>query len=201
MVKGVVVVVEVSDKQIKVAVVIVVTNRYAHAALFAAIFVYRSAGKKPDLFKGAVAVIFIEEVRCRVVSYKDINQTIFIEITTDDAHAVVAIRIEHTCFLCDVDKGAVSFVVIKSVAVARQTPRTTLHGHSFVLTQTAFPKLRKILEVEGDVVCHHQIEFAVVVVINKSSASGPTGIRNSGSFRYISKRSVAIIFEKMIRTD
>src|ERR1044072_1259056 len=158
-VKGVVIVVKIGDKQIEVAVVIVVGNGYTHGALFAAVLVHRRAGKKPDLLKRTIAIILVEEIRRRVVGDKNIYETVLIEVATDHTHTIIAIRIRHAGLFSDVGERAVAFVVVKRVAISGQTSRTTLHGHALVLTQAAFAKLRQVLEVEGDVICDHQVEF------------------------------------------
>src|SRR5712691_3227003 len=74
MVERVVVVVEISYEQVEPPVVVVVTRRYAHASLFAAVLVDCGARRKSDLLERAVPVIVVEEIRDRVVGDKDINQ-------------------------------------------------------------------------------------------------------------------------------
>src|SRR5216683_6064588 len=62
-IKRVVVVVEICNKQIEFAVVIIVTECDPHASLLAAVFIYRCTGVETNIFESAVAVIVIKEIR------------------------------------------------------------------------------------------------------------------------------------------
>src|ERR1051325_6421499 len=88
-IESVVIIVEVRDEQIEPSVVIIIAERHTHAALFAAVFVYRHAGGKSNLLKRAISVVVIEKVRRRVVRHKNVHKTIVVKITRNHAQAVI----------------------------------------------------------------------------------------------------------------
>src|SRR6266851_5414468 len=94
-IKGVVVVVEICDKQIEFAVMIIVTKSDSHASLFAAVFIYRGTGVETNVFEGAVAVIVVKEIRRRIVCDIDIDQAIAIKIAGNNSQSIVTVRIGH----------------------------------------------------------------------------------------------------------
>src|SRR5437870_12379363 len=63
MIERVIVVVEVSYKQVGLSVMVVVAHRDTHASLFAAVLVDCRPRRKSDLLKRAVSVIVVEEIR------------------------------------------------------------------------------------------------------------------------------------------
>src|SRR5687768_6996898 len=71
-VKDVVFVVEVGYEQVKLSVMIVITQGSPHATLLTPALVYRSSGNKCDIFGSPVTVVMVEEVWRRVIGRKDI---------------------------------------------------------------------------------------------------------------------------------
>ena len=93
MVERVVVVVEIGYEQVEPPVMVVVAYCYAHASLLAAVLVDCRARRKSDLLKRAVPVIVVEEIRRRVVSDKNINQTVSVKVAANDSQPIITIRV------------------------------------------------------------------------------------------------------------
>ena len=66
---------------------------------------------------------------------------------------------------------------------AGQPARAALHREALVLAGLAFAELRQRVEPHVDVVGHEQIEPAVVVVVGKRRAGGPSRIADAGFLR------------------
>src|SRR6185369_1685376 len=110
MIKRVVFVGEVSDEDVKLAVVIIIAGGHAHAALLAAVLVDGGAGAEANLFERAVSFVSVVEIRRRVVGDKDVDQTIVIEIAREDAETVITVGVRNARLFRDVGESAVAVV-------------------------------------------------------------------------------------------
>src|SRR5258706_13750187 len=137
-VKHIVFIVEVGDEYVEPSVVVIVTQRDAHAALLGAVSVNRHARFESDLLKRAVPVVMVEIVRRRVVGDENIYPAVAIKVTGDNVQPVVTDRVVDAGLFRHVGKCSVAVIVIERVTGAWQSPRTTLHGNTLKLARWAF---------------------------------------------------------------
>src|SRR5262249_8436591 len=157
-IEGIVLIGEVSLKQVQPAVVIEVGNSDAHAPLLAAIPVDGSARNEANLFEGTVAVIVVKEGRSRIIRNVDINEAVFVEIAADHSQPIIPIWIGDSGLFGYVAKRAISIIVEELIAGAGQSPGTALDGNAFVLAGPALPEFREMVDVEINVIGNEQVE-------------------------------------------
>src|SRR5437660_12285799 len=121
----------------------------------------------------------MEKVRRRVIRDKNIHQTIVVKITADHAQPIVAVGIRNAGLPGYVSERAIAIVVIETIARALQTSGPALHRYTFELASASFAELRQIIHIEIYIVGDEEIELAIVIVIDESSAGGPTRIADT----------------------
>ena len=94
-VPDVVLIIEVGYEQIELAVVIVVSQGYAHGSLLAAAIVDCRSRDESDFLEGTIAVVMIKKVGSGVIGNKNIDLAILIKITADNSEAIIAVVISH----------------------------------------------------------------------------------------------------------
>jgi hypothetical protein len=92
-IERIVLVCEVSHKEVELSVVVIIGDCHAHASLLAAVLVDGSAGNKADFLKAAVALILVEEIRRRIVGNVKVNESVRVEVARNDAQPVIAFRV------------------------------------------------------------------------------------------------------------
>src|SRR5687768_13860895 len=109
-IQRVVLVGEVGNEKIDFTVVIIISGSHSHASLLAAVLIHRGAGVESDLLERAVAFVSVVEVRRRVVSDKDVDLTVVVEVAGDYAEAIEPVRISDAGLFRNVGKRPVAIV-------------------------------------------------------------------------------------------
>ena len=73
MIQNIRVVRKIGDVKINTAIVVIVTNSYAHARLLATVLVQGNAGRVTDFFKSAITFVQVEKLRCGIVHDQQIE--------------------------------------------------------------------------------------------------------------------------------
>src|SRR5258705_6519356 len=91
--------------------------------------------------------------------------------------------------------------MVERITSTGQSSWSTLYGYSFELAATSLSKFRQVIDIKIDVVGDEQVEFTVVVIVDKRGAGGPTRIGDARLLCDVSKGAVAVIPKKMIRPE
>ena len=121
-VQGIVLAFKVGDKDIEVAIVVVIADRDAHAPLFGAVAAIGHARAEALVHKGSVALILVQIIGRRVVGDENIGPAIAVEIAKNDPVPIV-LRAGNAGFLAAVGPSAVAAVVVEDIASGEQTAR------------------------------------------------------------------------------
>ncbi len=176
----------------------IVADGDAHGSLFRTVFTHCGARFQADLLKFAVAKVFVQKLRRRIVGNVNVRTARVIKIGKDYRHPVIAVGIVHTRCFRNVGKRSVAVVVKQRIAGTLQSARPTLHVDPAILAVRRGAKSRQIVQVEIHVIGHHQIKVAVAIIIAERCASGPAAVGDASLLGHVSESAVAIIFEKFV---
>ena len=201
---------EVRPDDIEPAIAVVVADARAHARQRHAVLVEGAARRSGDLPERAVVIVPIEEARRGVARDVDVGPPVVVEVGGHGAHAVgsrrapVAAREDHrrgtarTCDagrLRDVLERPVAAVAIEHVRAAGKPQRPARHGDLVVATVGGVAGPGRLLHVEGDVVGDEEIDVAVAVEIQETTAGAPSAGRpgEAGALGHVGERAVAVV--------
>jgi hypothetical protein len=91
--------------------------------------------------------------------------------------------------------------VKKGIARARKSARPALHRHAAVLAELALAELRQVFQTKINIVCHEQIEPAVVVIIAERGAGRPAAVSDSRFFGNVGESPIAVIVIEVIASQ
>ena len=190
---------KVGDKEIKVAVVVVVAKVHPHTGFVVAVGVKGRAHLQRDIGKGAVPLVAEEIVLHAVVGDKHVLVAIDVKVPSYHAQTLAS-QIRNASFGRHVGKGAVAIVVEERVGYASVVGRRAIRtgalgdgqqpqrGRAHKAAAHFVGSERKI-----DIVDHVQVEVSVVIVVKKGRARTPLRSRYPGPVRHIGKGAVAIV--------
>src|SRR5262249_20259919 len=91
-------------------------------------------------------------------------------------------------------------VVIKNVLRPRQSARAAHHRDALPHARSPLSRRRRVRDVKVNVVCDHQVEQAVAVVIDKRAAGSPgfACARYPGLLRDFSEYSLLVVIEPVL---
>src|SRR5439155_21762407 len=116
--------------------------------------------------------------------------------------AVILLRIIDAGFDAGVFKSAIGFLMIKRIALSRQTSRSTHHGRpaklAEVLSHAAgfvgiFRTRRQIIQINVEVTGNEKIQPSVAIIIAPGGAGAPALTRYADLLSDVCKRAVAVI--------
>ena len=184
---------EIRHEEAEPAVVQVVAERDAHAALLGAVFADRDAGRKRHLLERPILVVAVQKIRRRIVRDVQVRPPVAVVIEPGDAEPEVAVRIGHARLLRYVGEVAVAVVVKENIRFARKSARAALHGDAAVLARLVPAEIRQMIEIDFDVAADEQIEPAVPIVIGEAAACGPAPGGHTGLLGDVRERAVMVV--------
>ena len=155
-VEGIILAFKIGDKNIEVAIVVVIANRRAHTPLFGAVAAIGHARTEALVHKGAVALVLVQIVGSRVIGDENIGPAIAVEIAEDDPVPIVFCA-GNASFLAAVGQGAVTAVVVEYIAGGEQAARTAKNIDGLPHAGDG----RSIVPRKVDIIGHVQIDVAV----------------------------------------
>ena len=174
------------------AAAIVVGSVSAHAGAGNAIFAEADTGSHAAFFERAVLFIHVKFVGLRVVGDDDVRPAVVVVIENCNSEALGR-RIAQACFLRRIFKFAVAKVVPQA------NRRAFVRFRSAVRLVRAIERAVEVallapLHIIGD----DQIEFAVAIVVNPSSA-GREFVRtpHAGGLCHLGKGAVSVVVKQM----
>ena len=81
----------------------------------------------------------------------------------------------------------------EGVTGAFQSARTALHGDAAIHAIGRAAELRQIVEMEVDVICDHQVDISIAVVVAEGCAGRPAAIGDAGFGGDVSECAVAVV--------
>src|SRR6266487_3845745 len=91
--------------------------------------------------------------------------------------------------------------MIERIARALQSPGSALHRYAFELASAPLAELRQIIHVKIYIVGHKQIQPAIVIIVDESSAGGPTRITDPCLLSNVGERAVAVVSQQTVRPE
>src|SRR5579872_591046 len=170
---------------VRKAIVIVILKHHTHARQRSAVRIQRGSSLKGNFFERAIAVVMKQILLHAVVCYIDVGESIAIVVGKGHPEAMPFLSGDARV-LTYIFKSSVAPVVIKNVCGARKFSRRTI-GVKVAAAVLA------VLRVPFHVTRDEQVEFAVVVIIEKSGRDGPTPAGDPGLRGHIGERSVSIV--------
>ena len=154
---------EVSDQQVKVAVIFVITQRDAHAAHGVAVLGEGHAAGGGHVGKGAVVIVVIKVGIRAVVGDEKIRPAIVVIVARTDGK-VKAVGLVYLLGASNVRESAIAAVVVEHVGAARIYHRPARVHHSV-------PDIAGSLAVRKEVgiTAHVEVQSAIAVVVEESS--------------------------------
>ena len=175
------------------SVAIVIGRVNAHASLFAAVGAVGHPRLGADFGESTVTVVVIEQARRRIVRDVKIKAPVFVVIQPQDAETVIAFDINAE-FFRDIGEGAVTVVVVETIARALQPARPAIYRDAPILAEQTVAELRQIVDVQVDVVRDIEIEVAVVVIVAEGRAGSPAlGVSDAGFRGDVGERAVVVV--------
>src|ERR1700685_4519887 len=131
-------------------------------------------------------------MRLSIVSDKQIELSVVVEIGPDSSQAIASCGIVHSGLLRYIGKGSVPVIVVKIVGRSLQSARPALHIEPQIFTRFAGTECRQIVQAKLHVVRDKQIGPAIAVIVSKSRARRPTrGGGQAAGFGYVCECSLA----------
>ena len=173
------------DKKVGKAIVVVILKDNAHAGEHLAVVGKGRAGIQAYFGKGAVTVVVKKKLLDHVVGDKNICIAIAIIIREGYAQPFAFLG-GNPGSDADIFKRAISAIVIQDIANRCKFAGWAIGG-LFGAARLA------LLDAPIEIASNKQIEFAVVIVIEKPRGDGPTARSNTCLHGDIGKRAVAIV--------
>ncbi len=191
---------EVGLEDVEAAVAVVVGHRRAHSRLRAAVFIERSAGYHGHVGEGSVAVVVVQNARRTVARDEDVGPAVVVVVERGDAERIVAAGLVDVGFRGDIFEGAVAAIVVKNVFRGRQSSRPAHHRRALPHARWALARSGRGREIEVNIVCDDEIEFAVAIVVNESATRAPRLSRSAHAclVRHIGEDAVIVVIEMVL---
>src|SRR5207302_489908 len=173
---------------VRQAVIIEVAEVRAHARKGLPVLVVAHSGQQSHFRESAIPVVVVQEALHRVIGHKDIGETVAVVIGKTHSQAL-AVRIRYTGFGGDIGERAVAIVVIEDVRHAVVIVGMTVGAETGSLLSAIAIRLKGPVHISSN----QQIEFAVIVVIEESSACAPSSRAHTRPLGDIGKRPIAIV--------
>src|SRR5215510_7086859 len=186
---------QVSHKDVFGAVAIDVACIDAHTGFGLSVSVDRSSSQQCVVYKRAVLLVDPELVGIAIVRYINIDPAIVVEVRSDDSQSVAEFFVD-TRGDSYIFKDSVAFVVKEPVA--RRTKDTR---RAIVSRSCGGVAVRAIRNGKIGIVHDHQIEPAVVIVVEERCACAPAWIIGPTLFGYIDKLSATFVQVHLIGTE
>src|ERR1700674_3701875 len=201
-VKGLVIVGEGGDEEVKLAVAIVIADADAHGSLCAAFFVNGEAAEVAYVLERAVVAVAVEIVRSGVVGDDQVQPAIVVEIGEDGSEAVATFAVSDARLQADVGERAIPIVVEEMIAFAEEAHGAAKNGDASVLAgafgDAPFSGEDGALEIVFHVTGNEEIEQTVVVVVAPGWARGPTAESDTCLFGDVGERAVVVVVVKAV---
>ena len=204
MVEAVGVIGEVSFENIDVAVQIVISDANPHARLLGTVIAKRHAALHAFFAERAVVVVVhVEQAWRGIGGNVDVGPAVFIEVGSDDRHAIRGVGGGDSGLLSYIGEGSVAVVAIQRVPSHGQPARTAQDRQAFPVAVGVLAGNGSVFKGEADVIRCKQIEVSVAVVIDKGAARAPAWliIPQAGFFGYIGECSIAIVAIQLVLSE
>ena len=186
---------EVADQQRRPAAAAVVGRVRAHARARDARLAEGDARGHADVAEAAVAAILVELVRLGVVGHEEIGPGVRVEVDQREPERLGP-RVLEPGLLGGVLEDAAGKAAVEPQALALVGLRRAVG--------LALPVERAeeiLLDRPADVVGDHQVEPAVLVVVEEHGARGEAGIADAGLCRHVRERPAAQVAEQAVRAE
>src|SRR5258708_6353811 len=146
------------------------------------------SGRRRYVRERSVAVVMIEKawlpvlaaqvkfVHLRIdmsVGEDEIGPAIIVKVECGNAEGIVSIGLIDVSLGGDILESPVTAILIQNILRARQTPWSAHHRHALPHAGTSLAWAWSSGGIEIHIICHHQVEKPITVIVNKSTAGTP----------------------------
>src|SRR5713226_6473839 len=164
---------EVGLKNIQPSVAVVIGDGCSHARLLAAIFVECYPSHHRNIGESSIVIVVIKDAWGTIAGYVDIRPAIIVKVEGGNAEGIVSTGLVYVSLGGNIREGPVTAILIQNILRARQTTWSAHHRHALPHARTSLARGWSIGQIEIHIICHHQVEAPVTVVVNESTASTP----------------------------
>ena len=79
------------------------------------------------------------------------------------------------------------------VAGSAQSARAALHVDATIFAEGRAAETGQVVEMKIDIVCDHEIDEAIAIVVAEGGAGRPAAVGDAGFCRHVSERAVAVV--------
>src|SRR6266446_6806684 len=145
----------------------------SHARLLAPIFVERHSSHDREIGESAIAIVMIKNTWCAVAGHVDVRPAIIVKVECGNAEGIASIGLVDVGLGGDIRESPVTAILIQNIFRARQTTWSAHHRHALPHARTSLARSWSSGRIEIHIICHHQVEAPVTVVVNESTARTP----------------------------
>src|SRR6266850_7286905 len=164
---------EVGFENVQPPVAVVIRDGCSHARLLVPILVECYASHHRNIGESSIAIVVIKDAWGTIAGYVDIRPAIIVKVEGGNAKGIVSTGLVYMSLGGNICEGPVSAILIQNILRARQTTRSAHHRHAFPHARTSLARGWGSRQIEIYIICHHQVESPVPVVVNESTASTP----------------------------
>src|SRR5215204_3800907 len=185
--------VDVGHEQVLPAVAVIVCRIDTHPGSRRARIAVSDTRQQPDLLKFSFPLIYEKKVLERVVRDEEIHQAVVVYVSSNRSKRFAKPGGDAR-ILTDVEKLSSSLIVEEKARSRFEHTRHAVIAATDAVIATEDRSGSAVLHKAGD----KEIEFAVVVVIEKRRTGRPIGRSDSGLVRNVCKGAVAVVVEKHV---
>src|SRR6266852_2753890 len=191
---------EVGLKNIQPSVAVVIRDGSSHARLLAPIFVQRYSSHHCNIGESAIAIVVIKNTWGAVAGYVDIRPAIIVKVECGNAEGVASIGLVDVGLGCNIREGPVTAILVQNILRPRQTTWSAHHRHTLPHARTSLARGWSSGQIEIHIICHHQVEAPVTVVVNECAASTPglSRSRYASLFSHFGEHAMVIVIETVL---
>src|SRR6266849_5088651 len=199
-VKGRRVIREIGLKNIQPSVAVVIRDGSSHARLLAPIFVEGYSCHHRNIGESAIAIVVIKNTWGTIAGYINIWPAIIVKVEGGNAEGIVSTGLVDMSLGGNIHEGPVTAILIQNILRARQTTWSAHHRHALPNARTSLARGWSSGQIESHIICHHQVEATVTIVVNESTPGTPGLSRScyASLFGHFGENAMVIMIETIL---
>ncbi len=142
----------------------------------------------------------IENARPAVTGHINIGPAVVVVVESRNAQRIESVRLGDSSFHRHILKRPVPAIVVQRIRSVLQPARSAHHGNALPHARSPLPRERRGRDIKIHVVCNHQIQLAVPVVVHERASRSPCLFRSSNAsfVTHVLKYSVIIAEQTVV---
>src|SRR5260370_236487 len=144
-----------------------------NGCLRAPMCVERRSRHDREIGERASAIVMIKNTWCAVAGHVDVRPAIIVKVECGNAEGIASIGLVDVGLGGDIRESPVTAILIQNIFRALQTTWSAHHRHALPPPRTSLARCWSRAPIDIHIICHHQVEPPVTVVVNESTARTP----------------------------